>query len=43
VRKVATLVEIRAIVAAILAPVVMKGKSSNSPMRMENEPTMTTP
>jgi hypothetical protein len=43
VRQVATLVGIGAIVAAILAPVVMKGKSSNSPMRMENEPTMTTP
>jgi hypothetical protein len=43
VRQVATLVGIGAIVAAGLAPVVMKGKASNSPMRMQNEPTMTTP
>jgi len=42
VRQVATLVGIGAIVAAGLAPVVMKGKASNSPMRMQNEPTMTT-
>jgi hypothetical protein len=43
VRQIATLVGIGAIVAAGLAPVVMKGKASNSPMRMQNEPTMTTP
>jgi hypothetical protein len=43
VRQVATLVGIAAIVAAILAPVVMKGKASNSPMRMQNAPTMTKP
>ncbi len=43
VRQVATLVGIGAIVAAGLAPVVMKNKESNAPMRMQNEPTMTTP
>ena len=42
VRQIATLVGIGAIVAAILAPVVMKGKPSNSPMRMQNEPKMMT-
>jgi glucan phosphoethanolaminetransferase (alkaline phosphatase superfamily) len=40
VRQVATVVGIGAIVAAGLAPVVMKGKASNSPMRMKNEPMM---
>jgi hypothetical protein len=40
VRQVATLIGIGAIVAAGLAPVVMKGKASNSPMRMQNEPMM---
>jgi hypothetical protein len=40
VRQVATVVGIGAIVAAGLAPVVMKGKASNSPMRMQNEPMM---
>jgi len=45
VRQVATLVGIGAIVAAVLAPVVMKDKESNSPMRMQtsNTMTMTTP
>lgn len=45
VRQIATLVGIGAIVAAGLAPVVMKGKASNSPMRMQtgNTMTMTTP
>jgi hypothetical protein len=43
VRQVATLVGIGAIVAAILAPVVMKGKASDSPMPMQNTPTMKTP
>jgi hypothetical protein len=45
VRQVAALVGIGAIVAAGLAPVVMKGKESNSPMRMQtgNTMTMTTP
>jgi hypothetical protein len=41
VRQVATVIGIAAIIAAGLAPVVMKGKASNSPMRMQNEPTMT--
>ncbi len=45
VRQVATLVGIGAIVAAVLAPVVMKGKASDSPKRMQtgNTMTMTTP
>jgi hypothetical protein len=45
VRQIATLVGIGALVAAGLAPVVMKGKASNSPMRMQtgNTMTMTTP
>jgi len=45
VRQIATLVGIGAIVAAVLAPVVMKGKASDSPMRMQtgNTMTMTTP
>jgi hypothetical protein len=42
VRQVATLVGIAAIVAAGLAPVVMKGKESSSPMPMQTGPTMTT-
>ncbi len=41
VRQVATLVGIGAIVAAGLAPVVMKGKASNSPMRMQTNQMMT--
>ncbi len=41
VRQVATLVGIGAIVAAGLAPVVMKGKASNSPMPMQTGTTMT--
>jgi hypothetical protein len=45
VRQIATLIGIGAIVAAGLAPVVMKGQASNSPMRMQtgNTMTMTTP
>jgi hypothetical protein len=45
VRQVAAVIGIGAIVAAGLAPVVMKGEASNSPMRMEtgNTMTMTTP
>jgi hypothetical protein len=43
VRQVAVLVGIGAIVAAGLAPVVMKDNESNSPMRMQTERTMTTP
>jgi hypothetical protein len=45
VRQIATLVGIGAIVAAGLAPVVMKDMDSNSPMRMQtgNTMTMTTP
>ena len=41
VRQVATLVGIGALVAAGLAPVVMKGKESSSPMPMQTGPTMT--
>jgi hypothetical protein len=41
VRQVATLVGIAAIVAAVLAPVVMKGKASNSPMRTQTNQMMT--
>ena len=45
VRQIATLVGIGAIIAAGLAPVVMKDEESNSPMRMQtgNTMTMTTP
>jgi len=43
VRQVAAVVGIGAIVAAGLAPVVMKGKASNSPMRTPTGMTMTTP
>lgn len=45
VRQIATLVGIGAIVAAGLAPVVMKDTDSSSPMRMQtgNTMTMTTP
>jgi di/tricarboxylate transporter len=44
VRQIATVIGIGAIVAACLAPVVMKDdeSNSNSPMRMQTEPTMTT-
>jgi hypothetical protein len=41
VRQVATVVAIGAMVAAGLAPVVMKGKASNAPMQMQTETTMT--
>jgi hypothetical protein len=41
VRQVATLVGIGAIVAAGLAPVVMKGKASNSPTPMQTDQMMT--
>jgi hypothetical protein len=42
VRQVATVVAIGALIAAGLAPVVMKGKASNSPMTpMQTAPTMT--
>jgi len=43
VRQVAVVVGIGAIVAAGLAPVVMKGKASDSPMRMQTGNMMTTP
>jgi hypothetical protein len=45
VRQIATLVGIGAIIAAGLAPVVMKGKASDSPMRTQtgNTMMMTTP
>jgi hypothetical protein len=42
VRQIATVIGIGAIVAAGLAPVVMQGKNSSSPMRMQTENTMTT-
>jgi hypothetical protein len=42
VRQIATVVGVGAIVAAGLAPVVMQGKDSSSPMRMQTENTMTT-
>ena len=42
VRQVAVVIGIGAIVAAGLAPVVMKGKASNSPMRMQTVNMMTT-
>jgi hypothetical protein len=41
VRQVATVVAVGAMIAAGLAPVVMKGKASNSPMPMETVPTNT--
>jgi glucan phosphoethanolaminetransferase (alkaline phosphatase superfamily) len=41
VRQIAAVVGIGAIVAAVLAPVVMQGKDSSSPMRMQTENTMT--
>ena len=41
VRQIATVIGIGAIVAAGLAPVVMQGKDSSSPMRMQTENTMT--
>ena len=41
VRQVATVVAIGAMIAAGLAPVVMKGKASKSPMPMETVPTNT--
>jgi len=45
VRQIATVVGIGAIIAAGLAPVVMKGKASDSPMRTQtgNTMMMTTP
>jgi hypothetical protein len=43
VRQIATLVGIGAIVAAGLAPVVMKDEESTSPMRMQTDRMMTTP
>ena len=42
VRQIATVIGIGAIVAAGLAPVVMKGKDSSSPMRMQTDNTMMT-
>jgi predicted transporter len=42
VRQIAALIGIGAIVAAGLAPVVMKGKASNSPMRTQTGNTMMT-
>ena len=42
VRQIATVVGIGAIVAAGLAPVVMQGKDSSSPMRMQTNNTMMT-
>jgi hypothetical protein len=42
VRQVAAVVAVGAIVAAGLAPVVMKGKASNSPMPMNTGDTMMT-
>jgi hypothetical protein len=45
VRQIATVVGIGAVVAAVLAPIVMKGEDASSPMRMQtgNTMTMTTP
>jgi hypothetical protein len=43
VRQIAAVVGIGAIVAAGLAPVVLQGKDSSSPMHMQTENTMTTP
>jgi hypothetical protein len=37
VRQIATVIGIGAIVAAGLAPVVMQGKDSSSPMRMQTD------
>jgi hypothetical protein len=42
VRQVAVVIGIGAIIAAGLAPVVMKGKASDTPMRMQTGNTMTT-
>ena len=42
VRQIATVVGIGAIVAAGLAPVVMQGKDSSAPMRMQTDNTMMT-
>jgi hypothetical protein len=42
VRQIATVIGIGAIVAAGLAPVVMQGKDSSSPMRMQTDNTMMT-
>jgi hypothetical protein len=42
VRQVAVVIGIGAIVAAGLAPVVMKGKASDTPMRMQTGNTMMT-
>ena len=42
VRQIAAVVGIGAIVAAGLAPVVMQGKDSSSPMRMQTDNTMMT-
>ncbi len=42
VRQVAAVIGIGAIVAAGLAPVVMKGKASDTPMRMQTGNTMMT-
>jgi hypothetical protein len=42
VRQVAAIIGIGAIVAAGLAPVVMKGKASDTPMRMQTGNTMMT-
>jgi hypothetical protein len=43
VRQVAAVVGLGAIVAARLAPVVMKDSESSPPMRAQTEPTMTMP
>jgi glucan phosphoethanolaminetransferase (alkaline phosphatase superfamily) len=42
VRQIATVIGIGAIVAAGLAPFVMQGKDSSSPMRMQTDNTMMT-
>lgn len=42
VRQIATVIGIGAVVAAGLAPVVMQGKDSSSPMRMQTDNTMMT-
>jgi glucan phosphoethanolaminetransferase (alkaline phosphatase superfamily) len=42
VRQIATVIGIGAIIAAGLAPVVMQGKDSSSPMRMQTDNTMMT-
>jgi hypothetical protein len=41
VRQVATVVAVGAMIAAGLAPIVMKGKASNSPMPMQTGNSMT--